>query len=606
MNAEAERASIVFINFRSRRVRLSRPLVRALHLDLNFINKNFEIELEHWQELCHPEDHEALIKLGNIINNKELNFISLERRLYCGDGVYRKFCLDAFINRNELTGRADFLLGAETCVNADLNLNNNIQVMSAVQALKLIELLEHSYKFSELDEIKSLKINLLNLDFNNINNNKIIIGAAGLEGSGRTSFIENFKFNFNFKLIKLDLKNLDLLRACDLVFYLVPVRGILKYEDKFLLDEILKCGVKIICLMTQIEVERAETQAGEVICSRLDKLKINLDYLNKNLNLPVIPVSSKLKLNFEFLKNIFELDVKALRIAKAFKLVERALNLANNIELKPSKIFSLGHGHMRSQLDEDAKILSAARETLSGSFNALKNFDINLNNFKNFELDNLNLSESNNKNSLVASLVASMQEEKLRGKFAEIINNKHAIILGEDYNDALKLVSRLEHNAALIYNQNNFNANNFKIINKEFEILLAPSDEFIYNQEFLKFINNNWRMCFAKYTPVINLDLVRLESSLSGLERMPYFKALINTRHFIISSSSGGFFDDRLSDLFNKVLVKLEIFMSEHRFKGRAGFFIYENYDSRYTDFINFALRLNKRSSHIDILNLIN
>ncbi|MBQ9896570.1 MAG: hypothetical protein IJM40_04560, partial [Synergistaceae bacterium] len=53
-------------------------------------------------------------------------------------------------------------------------------------------------------------------------------------------------------------------------------------------------------------------------------------------------------------------------------------------------------------------------------------------------------------------------------------------------------------------------------------------------------------------------------------------------------------------------LVKLEIFMSEHRFKGRAGFFIYENYDSRYTDFINFALRLNDRSSHIDILNLIN
>ena len=578
--------------------------MRALHLDLNFINKNFEIELEHWQELCHPEDHEALIKLGNIINNKELNFIALERRLYCGDGVYRKFCLDAFINRNELTGQADFLLGAETCVNADLNLNNNnIQVMSAVQALKLIELLEHSYKFSELDEIKSLKINLLNLDFNN---NKFLIGAAGLEGSGRTSFIENFKFNFNFKLIKLDLKNLDLLRACDLVFYLVPVRGILKYEDKFLLNEILKCGVKIICLMTQIDVERAETQAGEVICSRLDKLKINLDYLNNNLNLPVIPVSSKLKLNFEFLKNIFELDVKALRIAKAFKLVERALNLANNIELKPSKIFSLGHGHMRSQLDEDAKILSAARETLSESFNALKNFDINLNKFKNFELDNLNLSESNNKNSLVASLVASMQEEKLRGKFAEIINNKHAIILGEDYNDALKLVSRLEHNAALIYNQNNFNANNFKIINKEFEILLAPSDEFIYNQEFLKFINNNWRMCFAKYTPVINLDLVRLESSLSGLERMPYFKALINTRNFIISSSSGGFFDDRLSDLFNKILVKLEIFMSEHRFKGRAGFFIYENYDSRYTDFINFALRLNDRSSHIDILNLIN
>ena len=45
--------------------------------------------------------------------------------------------------------------------------------------------------------------------------------------------------------------------------------------------------------------------------------------------------------------------------------------------------------------------------------------------------------------------------------------------------------------------------------------------------------------------------------------------------------------------------------MSEHRFKGRADWFIYENYDSRYIDFINSAQQLAEHSSHDDILRLI-
>ena len=585
-------------------------LVRALHLDIDFNSNNLEIELEHWQELCHPEDHEALIKLNSFINNKDINLIALDRRLYCGDGVYRGFCLDAVIIRNELTGQADFLIGVETELNfnkEDLKLNNSMQVIEAVQALKLIELLEHSYKISELEDIKALKRSLLKLnDLIKLKHkgSKILIGAAGLEGSGRSSLVQGMNFN----LLKLDENNLEMLDECDLVFYLIPVRGILKYEDKALLEAISNYGVKIIILMTHCDIERTETQAGEVICSRLDKLKLNLNYLINKLNLPVIPVSSRLKINFDVLNKFFELDAKALRMAKALKLVKRAADIANSIELKPSKIFSLGHGHMHSQLDEDAKILSEAREALSESCSALKNFDLSLNNFNNLNYLNNFSEDNNNSGSLVASLVQSMHEEKLRVKFMDVINNKRAVILGEDYNEALKLISRLEHNAELIYNANKFNASEFKIINydlKKFELLLAPSNEFIYNQEFLKFINNNWRMCFAKYTPVINLDLLRLESSLSGLERMPYFKALTAVNRFVIASSGGGFFDDRLSDLFTKVLVKLEIFMSEHRFKGRADWFIYENYDSRYIDFINSAQQLSEHSSQDNILRLI-
>ena len=69
--------------------------------------------LDQWYELCHPEDHMSTSKLEHVIYGTHEAFVSLVRRLYCGDGHYRNFRLDAFIQRGN-DGRPLRLLGSET------------------------------------------------------------------------------------------------------------------------------------------------------------------------------------------------------------------------------------------------------------------------------------------------------------------------------------------------------------------------------------------------------------------------------------------------------------------------------------------------------------
>ena len=80
--------------FPSREIYFSPELLNLMHLN----NETCPKTLDQWYELCHPEDHSKISKLENIIYGHE-NFFTLTRKLYCGDGYYRKFRLDAFIQR---------------------------------------------------------------------------------------------------------------------------------------------------------------------------------------------------------------------------------------------------------------------------------------------------------------------------------------------------------------------------------------------------------------------------------------------------------------------------------------------------------------------------
>ena len=69
--------------------------------------------LDQWYELFHPEDHTATAKLEHAIYSSHEPFVSVVRRLYCGDGHYRNFRLDAFIQRGQ-DNRPVKLMGSET------------------------------------------------------------------------------------------------------------------------------------------------------------------------------------------------------------------------------------------------------------------------------------------------------------------------------------------------------------------------------------------------------------------------------------------------------------------------------------------------------------
>ena len=94
--------------FPSREIYFSAELLQSMRLD----NSTCPKTLDQWYELCSPEDHMKISKLENFIYGHE-NEISITRKLYCGDGVYRNFRLDAFIVRNNDL-RPSKLIGFET------------------------------------------------------------------------------------------------------------------------------------------------------------------------------------------------------------------------------------------------------------------------------------------------------------------------------------------------------------------------------------------------------------------------------------------------------------------------------------------------------------
>ncbi|MBQ9420059.1 MAG: hypothetical protein IJU31_06780 [Synergistaceae bacterium] len=94
--------------FPSRDIYFSLDLLHMMRLE----NSTCPKTLDQWYELCHPSDHAKISKLEQIMYNSHENFFSLTRKLYCGDGFYRNFRLDAFIQRHN-DGRPAKLFGNE-------------------------------------------------------------------------------------------------------------------------------------------------------------------------------------------------------------------------------------------------------------------------------------------------------------------------------------------------------------------------------------------------------------------------------------------------------------------------------------------------------------
>ena len=94
--------------FPSREIYFSGVMMSALH----FTSQTCPRTLDQWYELCHPEYHAQIARLERALSGTESS-ITLTRKLYCGDGVYRTFCLNAQILRDS-KNRPVKLIGTET------------------------------------------------------------------------------------------------------------------------------------------------------------------------------------------------------------------------------------------------------------------------------------------------------------------------------------------------------------------------------------------------------------------------------------------------------------------------------------------------------------
>ena len=135
----------------------------------------------------------------------------------------------------------------------------------------------------------------------------------------------------------------------------------------------------------------------------------------------------------------------------------------------------------------------------------------------------------------------------------------------------------------------------------DMEVLIAPSDAF--REEAM--LDVDWDDLFGEWLPVVHLDIARVDSGLSDLARSPYASALASVPDWIAASAHGALFATRLPDLVLDVPDRMAAFTRLRGFRGRMDWFVHENYDPRYTDFIALGRQIGADSSDGDLETLL-
>ena len=562
--------------FPSREIYFSNELLNILKLE----NSSAPKTLDQYYELCHPSDHAKIKKFEDFLYASHENFFSLTRKLYCGDGVYRNFRLDAFIQRDNDNKPAK-LFGNEIS-----SLNAWLTQASEGDKIELDDRILEATSIAGTMILKDVSI-IRDLERENLilrheisrrifspfptpikihdDEKKINVAVMGLSGSGKSSLIsaltgekitiKNVPISFyegekkeakifyndghvidlEFKSEDLgnvdkvakveisipgalipegvclidtpgldslnnsqNLKNMLAALNLDLIIYILPIRSRLKGSDyKFLRDFGDK---KIIFALSKIDLEISDTEAGQIIKTPIEKILSDIDAIKneiKNFNgsdAEFIPVSAKIAA-----ENFFSRNSDAWKNSNIDSLIKR-LNLKND---KPSDISKI-------------------------------NFDF---------------SHAKSEKHLLSSLITSMREHGFKGRFFSqetFSGGRKAILLGAERNMSLKLFARLSHN--LRFENSSFKKENewlfagnsmpagFPFECKKIEtqalardenILIAPPDYLLKEDSRT---DSKIKKLLNEFTPVVSVDLARLESGFSDLIFSPYAAILARTK----------------------------------------------------------------------------
>ncbi|MDR1622870.1 MAG: dynamin family protein, partial [Synergistaceae bacterium] len=210
---------------------------------------------------------------------------------------------------------------------------------------------------------------------------------------------------------------------------------------------------------------------------------------------------------------------------------------------------------------------------------------------------------------IFAPLLATFHEQDIQSRFLKLDAlrfTRRVVLLGLRRHDSLRLLSRLAHDAALT---DSLRTKDGRAIGehdwlfcgsmppalphvridtpdtllRDLEVLVAPDDGLCDSEEALRV---DWGDLFAEWLPVIHLDIARVDSGLSDLARASYAKALPHVGLWVAASGQGALFNGRLSHLLTEVPQRVDLFARSRGCRGRVEWFVYENYDARYTDFM--------------------
>lgn len=384
----------------------------------------------------------------------------------------------------------------------------------------------------------------------------------------------------------------NILPELDMIIYITPVRSSLKGSDREYIRQIMSITGRIVFVLSQTDLESDDTEAGRVISSAQDKINAGMKAIREDMSrqwgreFDVIPVSSRYAIDKFYYRNSPEWrasNVEGLMnylTAQSINPFTRALIFRAERALKILDS-ALKHegltGSSRWRLQEYALNM---RKVLHGRENMPAVSGVS----RSGVVVRPSLGKGKN---LLSSLITSLREHDFRNRFFALKSfhgERKALLLGADRSQSLKLYARIAHN--LMYEslpEGNvsacewlssgydvpFSTIRMPALRPGENFLIAPSDSDIHD-------NIDWRNLMKNYTPVVSVDLARIDSGLSDLSRSPYLTGLA-LYDWVLSFGNAGLFGTRQKDLVQQVPERVKEFAEASGLKSPE-WFIYENY----------------------------
>lgn len=388
------------------------------------------------------------------------------------------------------------------------------------------------------------------------------------------------------------LKNL--LPELDAVLYVTPVRSNLKTSDYDYLKEITALTDRIIIILSQTDLETDDTEAGHIVMTREEKTARNIERLDNDMQ------------KFSGHKHVI-IPVSAGSALENFYSRKSSGWSSSNIEAITSSLTSIEASPLTRALifraERTLKILDSAlaNKTLTGSSRwRLQDYAGSLRKaFAKYSevevfpkhmamISGLKQSQGEGKN-LLSSLITSLREHDFRGRFFSLKafnHERNAILLGADKAQSLKLYSLLAHNIRsselpdggvssdewlISGNYVPFECISLPVISPGENVLIAPNDD-----SLSKIGWSAHQKLFKKFTPVVCVDLARIDSGLNDLSHAPYLMGLALCE-WVLAFVNGGLLRDRQTELLSAIPANVKDFAEAGGLKIPE-LFICENY----------------------------
>ena len=377
----------------------------------------------------------------------------------------------------------------------------------------------------------------------------------------------------------------------DMIIYVTPVRARLKGSDYDYLRLLMSMNGRVVFVLSQIDLERDDSEAGRVIHSAHDKILGDINAIRQDMrnfcgrDFDVIPVSSKTALenfydkksqawidsNLEDAVSYFApLGVNAFTRALLLR-AERALRLVEGAVTRKEV-----SGSSRWRLQE---VAGKIRRLISGS--EMPEMP------SGYSFSESVITPKQDGRNILSSLITSMREREFMSRFFALNafhGRKKAVLLGAERNQSMKLFSRLSHNLMLEVLPDGgvtsgewlstghvmpFGCVSVPVTGSDADLLIAPSNVNITQ-------SIDWHKLFREYVPVVSVDLARVDSGLSDLVNSPYITGLALTE-WVLSFGNAGLFDTRQIDLVSQVPRRVNEFVELNGLKSPE-WFIFENY----------------------------